>query len=114
DTYYSSNPPEATFEFPHTHQFWLKLFFEYGWTGLILHATAWLLLAIRLLIHTFRLQTINDRILPLLIGGLLLFVTIYGMGDYPDNIVLQMQFWLIPIALVVTSALQSENKQQNL
>jgi len=43
--YYASNPPAAQFHYPHPHEFWLKLLFEFGWTGLVVNAVAWLLLA---------------------------------------------------------------------
>lgn len=101
DVYYSSNPPEARFEFPHTHQFWLKLLFESGWTGFALHLAAWLLLAAQLLRKTFSENTFENRLLPGTVGLILLFIHFYGLGDYPDNIVQIAQIWLIPVALVL-------------
>lgn len=101
--YYSTNPPESRFDFPHAHQFWLKILFEYGWTGLFLHAAAWILLAARLIVCIYRERnTFSERLLPGTIALLIAFVMIYGMGDFPDNIVKIMQYWLVPAALVAT------------
>lgn len=99
--YYASHPPQAKYHFPHCHQYWLKLLFEYGWFGVGLYAAAWLILAAGLLHKIFTAQTLNDRILPGVIALMLLFIHLYGLGDYPDNIVQTAQIWLIPAALVV-------------
>ena len=99
--YYSSNPPKAAFFFPHTHQFWLKLLFEFGWTGFALHLAAWLILAVQLARYTFSKTTFQQRLLPGTVGLILLFIHSYGLGDYPDNIVRVAQIWLIPVALVL-------------
>lgn len=102
EIYYSTEPPESRFYYPHAHQFWLKLLFEFGWTGLILNFIAWLLLAIQLLRCILAETTFSDRLLPGTVALLLLFTHVYGMGDYPDNLVQTAQFWLIPVALVLT------------
>jgi O-antigen ligase len=98
--YYASQPPRANYHFPHCHQYWLKLLFEYGWTGLGLYAAAWLILAVSLLHRISTAPTLGDRLLPGAIALMLLFIHLYGLGDYPDNIVQVAQVWLIPAALV--------------
>lgn len=99
--YYASQPPRAKYHFPHCHQYWLKLFFEYGWVGLALYAAAWSILAFGLARQIFLSPTLEGRLLPGAIGLMLLFIHFYGLGDYPDNIVQTAQVWLIPAALVV-------------
>ncbi len=102
DVYYRSDYPESVFDpFPHCHQFWLKLLFEFGWTGLALHLAAWLILATQLLRCTFSQTIFEKRLLPGIVGIILLFIHSYGLGDYPDNIVQMAQIWLIPVALVL-------------
>jgi len=102
--YYSSNSPKSVFFFPHTHQFWLKLLFEFGWTGFALHLCAWLILACQLIHYTFAKTTFKERLLPGTVGLILMFIHLYGLGDYPDNIVKMAQIWLIPVALVLIAS----------
>lgn len=104
EVYYGSHPPPSPFRYPHCHQFWLKLLFEFGWTGLALHAAAWLILAVSLLRHIASRPTFEERLLPGTIGLVLLLIHFYGLGDYPDNVVRIAQFWLIPLALALMSA----------
>lgn len=100
--YYTSHPPKSQFDpYPHCHQFWLKLLFEFGWIGLLLNLTAWLILAAQLIRHIYAQPTFTDRLLPGTIGLMLLFIHFYGLGDFPDNIVQTAQFWLIPLALTL-------------
>ncbi|MCA1808921.1 MAG: O-antigen ligase family protein [Kiritimatiellia bacterium] len=103
EIYYSSHPPAADFYYPHPHQYWLKLLFEYGWPGMLLHLAAWLMLFAALLRQTLRQHTFTDRLWPGIILLLLAYIHIYGMGDYPDNIVQIAQIWLIPVALSITA-----------
>jgi O-antigen ligase len=102
--YYASQPPASRFHYPHCHQFWLKLLFEFGWIGLLLNLAAWTILAVQLIRRICSLPTFTDRLLPGTIGLMLLFIHCYGLGDYPDNIVQLAQFWLIPLALALTRA----------
>lgn len=99
--YYSTHPPRARYHFPHPHQYWLKLLFEYGVAGTFLYAAAWTILFAGLARKVFRTASPDDRILPLALLVMLLFIHLYGLGDYPDNIVQVAQIWLIPVALVV-------------
>ncbi|MDD5483071.1 MAG: O-antigen ligase family protein [Kiritimatiellae bacterium] len=98
--YYASSPRPAKYHFPHCHQYWLKLLFEYGRVGVGLYAAAWLILAVSLLRKTFMASTLDERLLPGTIALMLLFIHLYGLGDYPDNIVQTAQIWLVPAALV--------------
>ncbi len=101
--YYSTNPPEARFEFPHPHQFWLKILFEQGVVGFALQLAAWSLLAVQLLRTIARKSSLDERLLPGTVGAIILFIHLYGLGDYPDNVVQAAQFWLVPVALVIAS-----------
>lgn len=107
--YYSTQPPKSVFHYPHPHQFWLKLLFEFGWPGLILHLMAWLILALSLWRCVFAQPTFTDRLLPGTVGLIFCFIHLYGLGDYPDNIVLMAQFWLIPVALVLMKKTDDEH-----
>lgn len=103
ETYYASQPPRSRFHYPHPHQFWLKLLFEFGWTGLILHLTAWSMLGYSLARCIRQQATFSQRMLPGTVAGILLMIHLYGMGDYPDHIVQMAQFWLVPVALALIS-----------
>ncbi|MBU0713929.1 MAG: O-antigen ligase family protein [Verrucomicrobia bacterium] len=107
--YYSTHPPKSIFHYPHPHQFWLKLLFEFGWPGLILNLLAWIILALGLWRCVFAQPTFTDRLLPGTVGLMLCFIHLYGLGDYPDNIVLVAQFWLIPVALVLMKKTDDEH-----
>lgn len=107
--YYSTQPPKSIFHYPHPHQFWLKLLFEFGWPGLALHLAAWLILGISLARYVLRQPTFNERLLPGTVGLILCFIHLYGLGDYPDNIVMMAQFWLIPVALVLMKKTNDEH-----
>ena len=107
--YYANQPPKSRFHYPHPHQFWLKLLFEFGWTGLALHLAAWLILGLSLARYVWRQPTFNERLLPGTVGLIFCFIHLYGLGDYPDNIVLMAQFWLIPVALVLMKKTDDEH-----
>ena len=72
-----------------------------GWPGFALNMAAWTILAWQLARRTFAETTFDGRLLPGAVGLILIFIHIYGLGDYPDNIVQAAQFWLIPAALVL-------------
>ncbi len=99
--YYASTPPRARFHYPHPHQFWLKILFESGRVGLALHAAAWALLGWGLLRRTLAEPSFDGRLWPGTVLLMLAFVHLYGLGDYPDNIVRTAQLWLVPAALVL-------------
>jgi O-antigen ligase len=103
DVYYGSAPPASIHRFPHAHSYWLQALFESGWAGVALHAAAWALLALRLARHTVRLPAPADRFLPGSVLLLMVLVHVYGLGDYPDEVVRLMQIWLVPVALSLTA-----------
>jgi len=107
--YYANQPPPSRFHYPHPHQFWLKLLFEFGWTGFALHLAAWFILGLSLVRCIWRQPTFAKRLLPGTVGLVLCFIHLYGLGDYPDNIVLMAQFWLIPVALVLMKKTDDEH-----
>lgn len=109
--YYGSQPPKATFTFPHAHQYWLKLLFECGWLGVLLYLAAWLLLAVQLLRAIFSRATFEDRVLPGMVALCLLMIHVYGLGDFPDHVVMTAQYWLIPAALVVCRTETEEQRR---
>ena len=69
--------------------------------GLLLHLAAWLILAWQLLRRIYCEPTFTARLLPGTIALMLLCIHLYGLGDYPDNLVQMVQIWLIPVALVI-------------
>ncbi len=99
--YYDNAPPPADFYYPHPHHYWLKLFFEFGWAGVALHLAAWLILAWQLARRIYREPTFGARLWPGIPALMLLCIHLYGLGDYPDNIVQTAQIWLIPMALAI-------------
>lgn len=99
--YYASDPPPSVFHYPHCHQYWLKLLFEFGWPGVFLYLSAWLILAAALGRRILTCASFTDRLLPGTVGLMLLLTHVYGLGDYPDNIIQTAQIWLIPVALVL-------------
>lgn len=111
--YYASRPPQARYHFPHCHEYWLKLLFEYGWFGFILYAAAWSILAVSLMRQIFLSPTLEERLLAGTVGLMLLFIHFYGLGDYPDNIVQTAQIWLIPAALAAIRNQKSEAGSQH-
>ena len=83
--YYENDPPSSDYYYPHPHQYWLKLFFEFGWMGLLLHLAAWLILAWQLLRRIYCEPTFTARLLPGTIALMLLCIHLYGLGDYPTT-----------------------------
>jgi len=99
----ATNPPDSQFDFKHGHQYWLFNFFQHGWIGLALIASAWLLVFLRLWRRMARAGAdIAERMLPAAVFFVLVFIHLYGLGDWPDNLAQLMLWWLIPVALVIT------------
>ncbi len=101
--YATSNPPPSPFVFPHPHQYALFTLFQGGRAWLILHATLWLLLAIRLLSALSRSTDEAARMRIAIVTLLLLMWQFYGLGDYPDNRLQTALVALIPLAIVVSA-----------
>jgi O-antigen ligase len=102
NVYYSTHPPESPFYYPHAHNYWLKLLFESGWIGVTLHAAAWALLVARLVRHIGGRPHVRDRLLPASALMLMALVLVYGLGDFPDHLLRNLQIWLIPVALTLS------------
>lgn len=107
DVYESTDPPappppyqEVTY--PHPHSYFLFILFQHGWPGLFLFAAAWGLLAGRLVRAVWRHRDDAGRWLPGTVLLLLIFMHLYGLGDFPDNRLAIVMIWLPPVALVAT------------
>lgn len=93
--------------YPHAHSYWLMLYFQGGAVGLGLWGGAWLLLFVRL---SRRLSDAGEaglrscwpdvqaRVLPALLMVCLTYVLLYGLVDYPDNVLRQVLFYLAGLA----------------
>ncbi len=102
--YADGGPSGAPFHYPHPHQFWLKILFEHGGIGLLLHLSAWGVLA-WMLLGAWRRENDTKRRRDLLhIITVLAALHVYGLGDYPDGIVQDLQFLCVPAALVLLYA----------
>lgn len=101
--YYSSKPPKSIFHYPHCHQYWLKLFFEFGAFGVMLYAGVWAVLTFHLIRQTFRLSSFSDRLLPGTLVFILACIHLYGLGDYPDNVVEIIQYAVAAAAVGVVA-----------
>ncbi len=95
-------PPYQEVTYPHPHSYALFVLFQHGWPGVMLYACAWGLLAWRLLRVVWRHRNDAGRWLPGMVLLLLLYLHLYGLGDYPDNRLAIVLIWLVPVALVVT------------
>lgn len=111
EIYYGSQPPAAGFDFPHCHSYWLMVLFECGWVGVAINAGAWALLIARLWRTTRNLPTMRDRLLPGAALMLSALVLVYGVPDYPDHLVRNLEIWLVPLALVLTSATREKEQR---
>jgi O-antigen ligase len=101
--YYASDPPEASYEFPHPHNYWLKALFESGWPGVAAHAFLWVTVFGALLRAILAEQRVEGRLWPGTVFLLAVLLTVYGMGDFPDNLARVLQIWLPGMALAVTA-----------
>lgn len=104
EVYYESSesPPESPFYFSHPHNYWLYVLFAQGWLGMVFHFVLWGLLGIRLLRYIGRLNTVSARTLPVAVTACLVFLHVYGMGDWPSDAVCFALIWLVPVALTVS------------
>ena len=102
--------PLVPVTYPHTHSYWLMLYFQGGAVGFALWSLGWAALGARLVRHSCReerLQTawrgrLRARLLPVLLAAGLAFILVYGIGDFPDSVIRQVQFYLAGLALALT------------
>ncbi len=100
-------PPLVPFRYPHAHSYWLMLYFQGGKIGFLLWSLGWLSLGIRLGIVSFRaersetgwIEKLRARSLPVLLGSGIAFILIYGIGDFPDQVIRLSQFGLAGLAV---------------
>jgi O-antigen ligase len=99
--------PRVPFQYPHAHSYWLMLYFQGGAVGFALWSLGWLALGLRLGRRARQAEQaaagwrgrVQARVLPALLGAGLAFILIYGLGDYPDNMVRHAQFYLAGLAV---------------
>jgi len=104
-------PPLVAFRYPHTHQYWLMLYFQGGIVGFTLWTLGWLTLLIRLARYKTRQERLavnwqsrlQSRLLPALLGMGIVYILIYGLGDYPDHVIRRSQFFLAGLAMALTA-----------
>jgi hypothetical protein len=103
-------PPRAPFRYPHAHSYWLMLVIQGGAVGTALWGLGWLALVVRLGRCAARaerqaknwLERLRARLLPALLATGMGFILVYGIGDYPDNVIRHAQFFLAGLALAWT------------
>ena len=102
--------PLVPVTYPHTHSYWLMLYFQGGLVGFSLWSLAWTALGIRLARFSCREEgrqpawsaRLRARLLPVLLGTGLAFILVYGIADFPDSVIRQVQFYLAGLALALT------------
>ncbi len=103
--------PWVPVRFPHTHSYWLMLYFQGGAVGFTFWSLGWLLLSVRLGRFANRAcraaagwgGRLQARILPSLLGTGIAFILVYGVGDYPDHVLRHALFYLAGLALALTA-----------
>lgn len=104
-------PPRAPVRFPHTHSYWLMLYFQGGGVAVALWSAGWLALLGRLVRYAYhqcrRLsgwrQRLQVRLLPALLAISILYILLYGIGDYPDHVIRHTLFYLAGLAAALTA-----------
>ena len=108
--------PLVPVTYPHTHSYWLMLYFQGGAVGFALWSLGWAALGARLVRYSCReerLQTawrgrLRARLLPVLLAAGLAFILVYGIGDFPDSVIRQVQFYLAGLALALTQPFRTD------
>lgn len=102
--------PRVPVRYPHAHSYWLMLYFQGGATGFALWSLGWLALGIRLGMHSRRAERgltgwgdrLRARILPMLLGLGIGYILVYGIADFPDNVIRHAQFYLAGLVMALT------------
>lgn len=103
----SRKPLRGEVEYPHAHSYWLMLVFQGGFIALILWLEGWfaLLAGLLLTLHHTGLppapwrQRMAERAMPAFFLAAVGMVLLYGVADYPDNLIRDVQFMLPALAL---------------
>ncbi len=108
------NPaPPMPVHYSHAHNYWLMLYFQGGAAGFALWSLGWLALGGRLVRFGVRagraaegggLALLRARVLPTLLGMGIVFILVYGIGDFPDNAIRMSQFLLAGLAMALTGS----------
>lgn len=96
--------------YPHTHSYWLMLYFQGGTVAFAVWSLAWLAMGLRLGRFAGRseqavagwVERLRGRILPVLLGTGAAFILVYGLVDYPDHVIRHVQFYLVGLAMALT------------
>lgn len=102
--------PRVPVRYPHAHSYWLMLYFQGGAIGFALWSLGWLALGLRLAGHPRRAEQgvvawgdrLRVRVLPMLLGIGIAYILIYGIGDFPDNVIRHVQFYLAGLVMALT------------
>jgi hypothetical protein len=102
--------PRVPVRYPHAHSYWLMLYFQGGAVGFALWTLGWLALGLRLARYSRRAgagvegwrNRLQVRILPMLLGMGIAYILVYGIADFPDNVIRHAQFYLAGLVMALT------------
>lgn len=98
--------PLVPVRYPHAHSYWLMLYFQGGAVGFFLWSAGWLALAARLLRCAAcpggARERFQARVLPALLLAGIVYVLVYGVGDFPDSVIRASLFYFIGLGLALT------------
>ena len=99
-------PPLVPVRYPHAHSDLLMLTFPRGAAGLCRWSAGWLALAARLLrcaaCSGGARERFQARVLPALLLAGIVYVLVYGVGDFPDSVIRASLFHFIGLGLALT------------
>lgn len=102
--------PLVPVRYPHPHSYWLMLYFQGGAAGFLFWSLGWLLLGARLGRYANRqcraatgwVARLRARLLPALLGTGIVYILVYGIGDYPDHVIRHTLFYLAGLTMALT------------
>ena len=102
--------PRVPVRYPHAHSYWLMLYFQGGAIGFALWTLGWIALGLRLGCYSRRAEQgvtgwgdrLRVRILPMLLGVGIAYILVYGIADFPDNVIRHAQFYLAGLVMALT------------
>lgn len=105
----SRRPLRGPVQYPHAHSYWLMLAFQGGGVAVAVWSAGWLALVAGLFCALRRAgkdasgapwrQKLAARALPVFFLAATGMILVYGIADYPDNLVRDVQFALPALAL---------------